>query len=91
MNKKPKILSQVRKTLLTNHYSPKTINQYCRFIADFIRFNNMIHPSLLNEKDIEKYLSHLAINKNVSASTQNIALSALVFLYKRILQSPIGD
>ena len=51
----------------------------------------MQHPSKLNEKDVEKYLTHLAINQKVSASTQNIALNAILFLYNEVLQISLGN
>ncbi len=71
-------------------YSPKTIEAYTHWIKLFILFNNTKHPSELEPHHIEDYLTHLAVKKNVSASTQNQALSAILYLYKNIVIKEIG-
>jgi len=88
---KPKLLDQVRAALRRRHYSLSTEQAYIRWIKDFIFFHKKNHPRELGEKEINQFLSHLAINKKVSASTQNQALCAIVFLYRHVLQTEPGD
>ena len=85
INKNPKLLDQVRFHLRTNHYRNKTEEAYIKWIKDFIIFNHKQHPKALNKFHVEKCLSHLAVDKNVSASTQNQALCAILYLYNIIL------
>jgi integron integrase len=66
--------------------SRRTEKSYLHYIIDYICFHNKQHPQELGVEEIRAYLSHLAIQKNVAASTQNIALSALLFLYRQVLQ-----
>jgi len=87
---KPKLLDEVRTYLSVKHYSKKTEEAYIRWIKDFILFNNKIHPKKLGKEEIQKYLNHLSIARNVSASTQNQALQGILFLYKNILKKEIG-
>jgi integron integrase len=86
------LFDEVRVLMRTNHYARKTIKNYVNWMARFIRFSRQgakwRHPNELDSKDIEKFLNHLAIDKKLSASTQNQALSALVFLYSDFLKSP---
>jgi integron integrase len=74
----------------TKHYSRKTEESYISWIKRFIIFNNKRHPNELEGEDIRKFLSYLAVNKHVSASTQNQALSAILYLYKIVLKKDIG-
>jgi integrase len=78
-------LESVREHLRAKRYSLKTEKSYLRWIKAFIRYHDYQHPEKLKESDIDDYLSYLANTKRVSASTQNQALCALVFLYKKIL------
>lgn len=87
---KPKLLDEVRTYLSVKHYSKKTEEAYIRWIKDFILFNNKIHPKKLGKEEIQKYLNHLSIARNVSASTQNQALQGILFLYENILKKEIG-
>ncbi len=89
-NSKPKLLDQVRLTLRKLRYSKKTEEAYTKWIKDFIIFNNKQHPEKLDNKHISDYLSYLAVNRRVSASTQNQALCAIVFLYKKVLNKDFG-
>lgn len=81
----PKLLSQVRQQIRTRHYSIRTEEAYVFWIRDYILFHNKRHPSELNERDISNWWSHLATERNVAASTQNQALSAILFLYRDVL------
>lgn len=89
-NSKPKLLDQVRITLRTLHYSRKTEEAYVKWIKEYIIYNNKLHPEKLTEEHVSKFLSHLAVDKHVSASTQNQALCAIVFLYKKVLEKDFG-
>ncbi|MFO7525509.1 MAG: integron integrase [Ignavibacteriaceae bacterium] len=87
---KPKLLDQVRVYMRTHRYSPKTEKSYLSWIKRFILYHNKTHPLELKQSDIQKYLSHLAVKKNVSSSTQNQALQGILFLYKNILKQDVG-
>ena len=82
---KPKLLDQVRKAIRTRHYSDKTEEAYVGWIKRFIFFHNKRHPAEIAEAEIARFLSSLATESNVSSSTQNQALNALLFLYKEVL------
>jgi len=85
MTQPKKLLDQVRDALRVRHYSIRTEETYLQWIKRYILFHNKTHPRDLGESEISAYLTHLAVNKNVSASTQNQALSALLFLYQQVL------
>lgn len=81
----PKLLDQVRDKIRTKHYSIRTETQYIQWIKRFIYFHGKRHPREMGAVEVEAFLSHLATEGNVSASTQNQALSALLFLYREVL------
>jgi len=87
---KPKLLDQVRQAIRTRHYSYKTEEAYVGWIRRFILFHNKRHPSEMGEPEIGQFLSGLARDAHVSASTQNQALNALLFLYHKVLEKEIG-
>ena len=87
---KPKLLDQVRQAIRTRHFSPKTEESYVHWIKRFIFFHNKRHPAQMGESEIAQFLSSLASDAHVSASTQNQALNALLFLYREILKKSIG-
>lgn len=87
---KPKLLDEVRAYMRVKHYSPKTEEVYLKWILNYILFNGKTHPELLSKKHIENYLTYLAVKRKVSASTQNQALAAILFLYKEILHKDFG-
>jgi len=82
---KPRLLAQVRQIIRVKHYSLRTEESYINWIKRFIFFHNKMHPIEMGEKEIGEFITHLAKNKKVSASTQNQALCAIVFLYKNVL------
>lgn len=84
-NTPPKLLDQVRDRIRTKHYSLRTETQYVQWIRRFILFHGKRHPQEMGAVEVEAFLTHLAVTGKVSASTQNQALSALLFLYKEIL------
>ena len=88
---KPKLLDRLREALRSRHYSRRTEQTYCHWIKRFIYFHNLRHPGEMAEPEINAYLTHLAVKEKVSASTQNQALSALLFLYRHVLDREIGD
>jgi site-specific recombinase XerD len=83
--KAARLMDQVREVLRYHHYAYRTEQAYLKWIVQFIRFNGRRHPKELGKADIERFLSHLACNRNVAAATQNQALNAIVFLYKHVL------
>src|SRR3990172_4627668 len=87
---KPKMLDQVRQAIRTRHYSPRTEETYVHWIKRFIFFHNKRHPAEMAEKEIAQFLSSLASDSHVSASTQNQALNAILFLYREVLRKDIG-
>jgi integron integrase len=87
----PKLLDRLREALRCRHYSRRTEQTYCHWVKRFIYFHNLRHPAQMAEPEINAYLTHLAVKEKVSASTQNQALSALLFLYRYVLDRRIGD
>src|SRR6266571_3940813 len=83
--KSPKLLDHVKQTLRARHYSPRTEEAYVAWIRRFILFHGKRHPSTMSGEEVNRFLSHLASERNVSASTQNQALCALLFLYGTVL------
>ncbi|HXG29584.1 MAG TPA: integron integrase [Nevskiales bacterium] len=82
---KPRLLDQVRAALRLRHYSYRTEQTYVTWIKRYIYFHGKQHPAGLGEREVTAFLSHLASERRVSASTQNQALSALLFLYGVVL------
>lgn len=83
---KSKLLDQVRSKLRLKHRAQKTIVAYTKWIKEFILFHGKRHPSDMNTPEVEAFLSHLAEVRNVSASTQNQAFNALLFLYREVME-----
>ncbi len=88
--KPPRLLDQVRDKLRKLHYSPRTEEAYVGWIKRFIWFHGKRHPKDMAEPEVEAFLSNLATQRGVSASTQNQALCSLLFLYKRVLGVELG-
>jgi integron integrase len=87
----PKLLDRLREALRSRHYSRRTEPAYRHWAKRFIFFHNVRHPAEMAEPEINAFLTHLAVKEKVSASTQNQALSALLFLYRHVLGRAIGD
>src|SRR2546425_1804665 len=81
----PKLLDRVRQELRRRHFSPRTEEAYVGWIRRFILFHGKRHPSEMGEPEVTRFLSSLATTGRVSASTQNQALSAILFLYQEVL------
>lgn len=90
-----KLLDQVRQVLRTRHYSYRTEESYIAWIVRYLRFHKLgqtwRHPGEMGAPEVERFLTHLAVERRVSASTQNQALNALVFLYHSVLRQELGD
>ena len=90
MADKPKLLDQVRDVIRRKHFSIRTEQTYVDWIKRYIFFHGKRHPNEMAEAEITAFLTHLARAGKVAASTQNQALSALLFLYREVLQQNIG-
>lgn len=90
MSEKPKIMEQMRTAMRARHYSPRTEEAYCRWVRRFIVFHGMRHPSEMFEDEINQFLTHLAVQENVSASTQTQALASLIFFYRNVIGYDVG-
>lgn len=86
MDGKPRLLDQLREQIRVRHYSIRTEDVYVKWVRDYVRFHGLRHPAEMGAAEVEQFLSHLAVRRQVSASTQNQALSALLFLYKHVLR-----
>jgi len=88
---KPRLLAQLKESLRVRHYSRRTEQSYCYWVKRFIFFHNVRHPKEMAEPEINAFLTSLAVKEKVSASTQNQALSALLYLYRHVIGREIGD
>ena len=86
-----RLLDRVRKRIRTRHLSYRIEQTYLAWILRFIRFHGLRHPKDMGATEVEAFLTHLAVDRNVSASTQNQALNALLFLYREVLGQPFGQ
>ena len=87
----PKLLDQLRHTLRLKHYSLRTEQAYANWVKRFILFHQKRHPNTMGAPEIEQFLTHLAVNDHIAASTQNQALSALLFLYHHVLDLDLEE
>ena len=85
LGRQPKLLDRLRDPLRARHYSPRTEQSYRHWVKPFIFFHHLRHPAEMAEPEINAFLTHLAVKEQVSASTQNQAFSALLFLYRHVL------
>src|SRR5258708_34660901 len=83
--RKPHLLEQVHEAIRRRYFSRRTEEAYVHWIRRFIHFSGRRHPAVLGEAEVTAFLNHLAAERKVAASTQNQALSALLFLYKEVL------
>ena len=86
----PRLLDRIRMAVRTRHYSIRTEEAYVMWAKRFILFHGKKHPSAMGAEEINAFLTHLAVERNVAASTQAQALSALLFLYKDVLGENVG-
>ena len=86
----PRLLDQVREVIRIKRYSIRTEEAYVQWIKRFILFHDKRHPRDMGPEEIRQFLTYLAMTRRVAASTQNQALSAILFLYKSVFQQDIG-
>ncbi len=84
-------LELIRRTVRTHHYSKRTEKIYVDWAKRFILFHKKKHPNQMSEREVGQFLTYLACEKNVTPATQNQALNALVFLYRKVLKRDFGD
>ncbi|MBZ0092040.1 MAG: integron integrase [Sulfuricellaceae bacterium] len=85
----PKLLDRVRDRIRRKAYAKRTEQSYVHWIKRFILFHGKRHPAEMGKDEVEVFLTSLAVDRNVSASTQNLALSAILFLYREVLDLPL--
>ena len=85
----PGLIQRYRELLQTRHYARRTVKTYEQWLRRFLRFHGMRHPREMGSAEVNGFLSHLAVEEHVSASTQNQALAALLFLYRDLLERDI--
>ena len=89
--KKSPFLNSVSDYMSVRRYSKRTIRSYVYWIRYFIVFNKMRHPRDMGAPEVERFLTHLSVSRQVAVSTQKIALNALAFLYNRTFEQPFGN
>jgi integron integrase len=87
----PKLIDQLTGALRTRHYSSRTEQAYVLWVKRYIRFHKMRHPKDMGAQEVNEFLTHLAVGEKVSSSTQNQALAAVLFLYRHVLGTAMGD
>ena len=85
------LMDDLRDALHSRHYSRRTEQAYCLWARRYIRFHGMRHPADMGEREINEFLTSLAVEQHVSSSTQTQALSALLFLYRHVVGREVGD
>ncbi len=90
MAKSP-LLERLREAIRVRHYSIRTERSYVQWVKRFILFHDKRHPAEMGAVEISAYLTHLAVARKVSASTQNQALNALNFFYRNVLERDMGN
>jgi integron integrase len=84
-------MDEMREALRSRHYSPRTEKAYCAWVKRYIHFHKLRHPAEMTEPEINAFLTHLAVDEHLSASTQNQALAAILFLYRHVIFYELGD
>jgi integron integrase len=87
----PRLMDEMREAMRSRHYSKRTEQAYCLWVKRYIRFHKLRHPAEMTEPEINAFLTHLAVEEKVSASTQTQALCAILFLYRHVLFYELGD
>jgi integrase len=87
---KPRLLDRVRAEIRVRHMALSTERQYVNWIRRYILFHNKRHPAEMSKAEVSAFLTHLAVDGQVSSSTPNQALSALLFLYREVLEQEFG-
>jgi integron integrase len=87
----PKLLDRVRIACRVRHFSPRTEDAYSAWAERFIRFHNIRHPNTMAEPEVNAFLTHLAVDRDLAPSSQNQAMAALLFLYDAVLGTPLNQ
>ena len=87
----PKLLEQLSRAVRARRYSPRTEEAYTAWVRRFVRFHDNRHPEELGSEDVNAFLTHLVVERSLSASTQNQARAALMFLYDAVLRRPLSS
>jgi integrase len=87
----PRLLDRLRQAMRTRHLSLRSEEAYTGWVRRYVLFHGKRHPDAMGAPEINAFLTHLAVDGNVSASTQNQALAAIVFLYRHVLGRPVGN
>jgi integron integrase len=87
----PKLMDRLHEAFRSRHYSRRAEQAYCHWVKRFIFFHNVRHPAEMADPEINASLTHLAVKEKTSASMQNQALSALLFLYRHVIERDVGD
>ncbi len=85
-----RLMDVMTERLALRRASPRTVVAYTQWVRRYVRFHGGRHPRALGEAEMTAFLSHLAVGRGVAASTQNQALAALLFLYREVLETPVG-
>lgn len=85
----PRLLDRMRQTMRVRHYSLATERAYLTWVRRYILFHDKRHPAEMGKHEVEAFLTHLAVNRGVAPSTQNLALSAILFLYQKVLETEL--
>ncbi len=86
-----KLADRLREAIRLRGYSIRTEKAYVSWYEKYVRFHKLRHPSTMGIAEVQQFLSHLASEQQVAASTQTQALSALLFLYQEVINIPLGD
>jgi integron integrase len=87
----PRLLDQVRLSIRRKHYSPRAEQSYVYWIRQYIRYHRMRQPLEMHEQELKQFLDYLANTRKVAASTRNQALCAILYLYRDVLEAPLGQ
>jgi integron integrase len=87
----PKLLDRVRHACRVRHFSPRTEDAYRAWAERFIRFHGIRHPAEMAEPEVNAFLTHLAVDRDLAPSSQNQAMAALLFLYEAVLGTPLNQ
>ena len=86
-----KLEDHIRAAIRRRAYSPRTETAYVDWYRRFVRFHHLRHPAQMGAAEVEQFLTHLALDQQVSGATQNQAFSALLFLYREVLNKDLGE
>lgn len=86
-----KLLDQLRDQIRLKQYSPRTEKTYIRWVREYILFHNKRHPSEMGTVELNQFITHLVVDRKVSASTQNQAISSILFLYRNVLKTELNE